>query len=126
MATSVHVQVHDHVNVHELRRRLTLGVVVEVDLSSGEKLALMTVGLPDTAVRESSERVKAALRNCGYNLPAQHITINLAPADVKKEGSAFDLPMAIGILGAAGRVRAQDLARYLFLGELSLDGSVRS
>src|SRR5881296_1092389 len=100
-------------------------VSVEVDLSSGEKLALMTVGLPDTAVRESSERVKAALRNCGYILPAQHITINLAPADVKKEGSAFDLPMAIGILGAAGRVRAQDLARYLFLEELSLDGSVR-
>src|SRR2546427_9960636 len=85
----------------------------------------MTVGLPDTAVRESSERVKAALRNCGYMLPKQHITINLAPADVKKEGSAFDLPMAIGILGAAGCVRTQNLAKYLFLGELSLDGSLR-
>src|SRR5512137_377956 len=100
-------------------------ISVEVDLSSGEKLNMMTVGLPDTAVRESSQRVKAALRNCGYFLRAQHITINLAPADVKKEGSAFDLPMAIGILGAAGCVRTQNLVRYLFMGELSLDGSVR-
>ncbi len=100
-------------------------ISVEVDLSSGQKLDMMTVGLPDTAVRESSERVKAALRNCGYHLPAQHITVNLAPADVKKEGSAFDLPMAIGILGAAGCVRSQDLARYLFMGELSLDGLIR-
>src|SRR5213083_962497 len=100
-------------------------VSVEVDLSSGEKLALMTVGLPDPAVRESKERVKAALRNCGYPLPAQHITINLAPADVRKEGSAFDLPMAVGILGAAGVVRPHDLARFLFCGELSLDGTVR-
>jgi len=98
-------------------------ISVEVDLSSGQKLNLMTVGLPDTAVRESSERVKAALRNCGYPLPPQHITINLT--DVKKEGSAFDLPMAIGILGASGCVRAQNLSEYLFLGELSLDGSVR-
>jgi magnesium chelatase family protein len=100
-------------------------ISVEVDLSSGQKLNLMTVGLPDTAVRESSERVKAALRNCGYPLPPQHITINLAPADVKKEGSAFDLPMAVGILGASGCIRAQNLKEYLFLGELSLDGSVR-
>lgn len=100
-------------------------ISVEVDLSSGQKLNLMTVGLPDTAVRESSERVKAALRNCGYPLPPQHITINLAPADVKKEGSAFDLPMAVGILGASGCVRSQNLSDFLFLGELSLDGSVR-
>jgi magnesium chelatase family protein len=100
-------------------------ISVEVDLSTGQKLNLMTVGLPDTAVRESSERVKAALRNCGYILPAQRITINLAPADLKKEGSAFDLPMAVGILGASGCVRKQDLSTYLFMGELSLDGSVR-
>jgi magnesium chelatase family protein len=100
-------------------------ISVEVDLSSGQKLNLMTVGLPDTAVRESSERVKAALRNCGFVLPAQHITINLAPADLKKEGSAFDLPMAVGILGASGCVRAQNLSAYLFMGELSLDGSIR-
>ena len=101
-------------------------ISVEVDLSSGEKLEMMTVGLPDSAVRESSQRVRAALRNCGYRLPAQHITINLAPADVRKEGSGFDLPMAIGILGASGCVHSQSLAGTLFLGELSLDGSVRS
>jgi len=101
-------------------------VSVEVDLSTGQKLNLMTVGLPDTAVRESSERVKAALRNCGYVLPAQHITINLAPADVKKEGSGFDLPMAVGILGAAGCVHTQNLSGHLFMGELSLDGSIRA
>jgi magnesium chelatase family protein len=100
-------------------------ISVEVDLSTGQKLNLLTVGLPDTAVRESSERVKAALRNSGYILPAQRITINLAPADVKKAGSAFDLPMAIGILGAAGCVHSRNLSDFLFLGELSLDGSVR-
>jgi magnesium chelatase family protein len=100
-------------------------ISVEVDLSSGRRLNMMTVGLPDTAVRESSERVKAALRNCGYGLPAQHITINLAPADIKKEGSAFDLPVAVAILGAAGCVHAKDLSGFLFLGELSLDGAIR-
>jgi magnesium chelatase family protein len=100
-------------------------ISVEVDLSSGQKLNFMTVGLPDAAVKESSERVKAALRNCGFILPAQHITINLAPADLKKEGSAFDLPMAVGILGASGCVRAQNLSGFLFMGELSLDGSIR-
>jgi hypothetical protein len=100
-------------------------IYVEVDLSSGQKLNLMTVGLPDTAVRESSERVKAALRNCGFVLPAQRITINLAPADLKKEGPAFDLPMAVGILGASGCVRTQNLSAFLFMEELSLDGSIR-
>jgi magnesium chelatase family protein len=73
-------------------------VSVEVDLSSGRKLNLKMVGLPDTAVRESSERIHAAIRNCGFSLPPDHITINLAPADLKKEGAAFDLPMAVGIL----------------------------
>jgi magnesium chelatase family protein len=100
-------------------------VSVEVDLSSGQKLDLKTVGLPDAAVRESRERVRAALRNCGFFLPEQHITINLAPADMKKEGSAFDLPMAVGILGASGCVPKENLAACLFMGELSLDGSVR-
>ncbi|MBN2318969.1 MAG: YifB family Mg chelatase-like AAA ATPase [Acidobacteria bacterium] len=100
-------------------------VSVEVDLSSGQKLDLKMVGLPDTAVRESSERIHAALRNCGYTLPPQHITINLAPADLKKEGSAFDLPMAVGVLGASGLVPKQNLSACLFMGELSLDGSIR-
>jgi magnesium chelatase family protein len=101
-------------------------ISVEVDLSSGQKLDLMTVGLPDAAIRESRERVKSALRNCGFVLPAQRITINLAPADLKKEGSAFDLPMAVGILGASGCVRVQNLSSYLFMGELSLDGTIRA
>ena len=100
-------------------------ISVEVDLSSGDRLNLMTVGLPDTAVRESGERVKAALRNCGYRLPPQRITINLAPADLRKEGSAFDLPVAVAILGASGCIQARDLSDFLFLGELSLDGSIR-
>ncbi|MEJ2110233.1 MAG: magnesium chelatase domain-containing protein, partial [Acidobacteriota bacterium] len=100
-------------------------VRIEVDLSYGEKLNLKTVGLPDAAIRESKERVKAALRNCGFKLPPQHITINLAPADLKKEGAAYDLPMAVGILGATGRLSSEDLSDCLFTGELSLDGSLR-
>src|SRR3982751_6965421 len=83
-----------------------------------------TVGLPDAAVRESRDRVRAALRNCGYDIPLTHITINLAPADVKKEGSGLDLPMALGILGAYGGLNKRDLDDTLFVGELSLDGAV--
>ncbi|MDR1726506.1 MAG: YifB family Mg chelatase-like AAA ATPase [Acidobacteriota bacterium] len=100
-------------------------VSVEIDLSFGEKLLLTTIGLPDAAVRESGQRVKSALRNCGFPLPKQHITISLAPADLRKEGSAFDLPMAVGILGASGALHGVDLSAFLFMGELSLDGRVR-
>jgi magnesium chelatase family protein len=98
---------------------------VEVDLSGGDRLKLLTVGLPDAAVRESSQRVKSALRNCGFVLPPKSITINLAPADLKKEGSAFDLPMAVGILGASGCIRVNNLSKCLFMGELSLDGAIQ-
>lgn len=98
---------------------------VEVDFESGKKPKFKTVGLPDAAVRESHQRVKAALRNCGFAVPSKNITINLAPANLKKEGSAFDLPMAVGILGAAGFVCPRDPASCLYTGELSLDGSVR-
>ena len=80
----------------------------------------MTVGLPDAAVRESRQRIQAALRNCGFEMPRSKVTVNLAPVDLKKEGSGFDLPMAMGILGAYS-----SLADYVFIGELSLDGSVR-
>ena len=100
---------------------------VEVDVS-GVKMNedhFTTVGLPDTAVRESRERIRAALKNCGYDIPPTHITINLAPADLKKEGSGFDLPMALGILGAYGGLRKQDLGEYVIVGELSLDGGLR-
>ena len=98
-------------------------VHVEVDIASGlEKVTL--VGLPDTAVRESSERVRAALTNSGFFYPQHRLTVNLAPADLRKEGPAYDLPIAVGILAATRQVSA-DLSDALILGELSLDGSVR-
>ena len=84
-----------------------------------------TVGLPDAAVRESRDRVRAAIKNSGYLIPPTFITINLAPADIKKEGSGFDLPIAVGILGAYGALRTNDLSRFLMVGELGLDGGVR-
>jgi len=84
-----------------------------------------TVGLPDGAVRESKERVQAAIKNSGFRYPIKRITVNLAPADVKKEGAAFDLPIAIGILAATGQVEGELLEDYVILGELSLDGSLR-
>ena len=102
-------------------------VDVEVDVS-GVKLNedhFTTVGLPDAAVRESRERIRAALKNSGYDIPPTHITVNLAPADMKKEGSGFDLPMALGILGAYGALNKRELGDYVMVGELSLDGSLR-
>jgi magnesium chelatase family protein len=99
-------------------------VEVEVDISEGLP-SFTTVGLPEGAVRESKERVKAAIKNSGYHFPSDRITVNLAPADIKKEGSAFDLPMALGILAATGLVEKSSCSEYLFLGELSLDGLVR-
>jgi magnesium chelatase family protein len=99
-------------------------VEVEVDISKGLP-SFSTVGLPEGAVRESKERVKASIKNSGYQFPSDRITVNLAPADIKKEGSAFDLPMAIGILAATGLIPRQSLSQTLFLGELSLDGLIR-
>src|SRR5438270_381014 len=102
-------------------------IEVEVDVS-GIKLDedhFHTVGLPDAAVRESRDRVKAALKNCGYDIPPTHIIINLAPADIKKEGSGFDLPMALGILGAYGGLNKKEISDCLFVGELSLNGDIR-
>lgn len=98
-------------------------VEVEVDISSGLP-AFTIVGLPDTAVQEAKERVRSAIRNCGMTFPQKRITVNLAPADIRKEGPAYDLPIAIGILMASEQVRA-DVSSGLFLGELSLDGQVR-
>jgi magnesium chelatase family protein len=101
---------------------------VEVDFSKfqAEKEIFNTVGLPDAAVRESRDRVRAAIRNSGFDLPPTHITINLAPADIKKEGSGFDLPMAVGILGAYGALHQQTgLPDFLLIGELGLDGALR-
>jgi magnesium chelatase family protein len=102
-------------------------IEVEVDVSGikCDEDHFHTVGLPDAAVRESRDRVRAALKNCGYDIPPTHIIINLAPADIKKEGSGFDLPMALGILGAYGGLNKKEITDCLFVGELSLDGGVR-
>jgi len=101
---------------------------VEVDFSGAkqEQEIFSTVGLPDAAVRESRDRVRSAIRNSGFDLPPTRITINLAPADIKKEGSGFDLPIAIGILGAYGALQISDLSNSLLVGELGLDGSLRA
>ncbi len=96
---------------------------VEVDMYPGAGRDFVTVGMPDTAVRESRERIKSALLNSGFGYPNKSITINLAPANLRKEGAGFDLPMAIGILGAMGVI--QPIADHMFAGELSLDGTVR-
>ncbi|MGH7909461.1 MAG: YifB family Mg chelatase-like AAA ATPase [Thermodesulfobacteriota bacterium] len=100
-------------------------VEVEVDIAFGFP-QFSTVGLPEGAVKESKERVKAAVKNCGYDFPQKRITVNLAPADIKKEGSAFDLPIAIGILAATGVADTGKLGNYIILGELSLDGRVKA
>ncbi len=97
----------------------------EIDIANG-LTAFTIVGLPDAAVNEAKERVKAAIKNSGCLFPYKHITVNLAPADLRKEGPSYDLPIAIGILRAAGQINPDEQAEEpLFLGELSLDGSVR-
>lgn len=99
-------------------------IEVEVDLSSGIPQTNI-VGLPDSAVREAVERVRAAIKNCGYRFPLQRVTINLAPADLRKEGSAFDLAIALAVLTASDQVRLPPEERLLIIGELSLDGKLR-
>lgn len=107
----------------------TIGIdayLVEVETHSENNLPSVTiVGLPDNAVKESRERVSAAIKNSGITIPHKKITVNLAPADIKKEGSSFDLPIAIGILEATGIVTSEFLVDTIFLGELSLDGTLR-
>src|SRR5436305_9479210 len=98
-------------------------VHVEVDVSFGFP-RFTVVGLPDAGVRESRDRVRAAIRNSGFDFPAHRITVNLAPADVRKAGAAFDLPVALGILAAQGVVERREIADRIVLGELSLDGSI--
>ena len=101
-------------------------VEVEVDVGSARMQDFNVVGLPDNAVKESRERIKSAMRNCSFEFPhGQGVTINLAPADVRKEGSGFDLPMALGLVGCMGHFFGKQLDHTMFLGELSLDGGVR-
>ena len=99
----------------------TITVEVNVDKGIGYHL----VGLPDNAIKESNYRIAAALQNNGYRIPGKKITINMAPADLRKEGSAYDLTLAIGILTASNQIKAEDLGDYLIMGELSLDGSLQ-
>ena len=97
---------------------------VEVDVTDGLP-AFTTVGLPDSAVRESRERVRTAIRNAGFAFPSDRITVNLAPADVRKEGASFDLPIALGILAATGSLRDARLGTFAVVGELALDGQIQ-
>ena len=97
-------------------------VTIEVNATRGVRFVL--VGLPDNAVKESHERILAAIENSGYTFPTRQITINLSPADIRKEGSGYDLPMAIGILATEDKVNTTQLANYMMVGELSLDGSL--
>src|SRR5688572_14570919 len=99
-------------------------VLVEVDVSSGGLPGLTIVGLPDTTVRESRERVRSAIRNAGFPLPRTRVTVSLAPSDLKKVGAAFDLPIAIGILAASGALPYRDEWPLIIAGGLSLDGAV--
>src|SRR5258705_7274022 len=99
-------------------------IVVEVDARIAEQPGFTLVGLPDAAAREAYPRVRSALRHCGYWLPQRHFTVNLSPADVKKEGSAFDLPIAIGILVVAEFLPPEAVVGRVFVGELSLDGAL--
>ncbi len=98
-------------------------ITVEVNLSSGVNFIL--VGLPDSAVKESQKRIVAALNNCGYKYPKREITVNMAPADVRKEGSAYDLTIAVGILAASAQLQQEELDKYIIMGELSLDGGLQ-
>jgi magnesium chelatase family protein len=98
-------------------------ITVEVNIDKG--IGYHLVGLPDNAIKESSYRISAALKNNNYKLPGKKITINMAPADMRKEGSAYDLTLAIGILAASSQINSDKINDYLIMGELSLDGSLQ-
>lgn len=98
-------------------------ITIEVNVEQGVCFTL--VGLPDNAVKESQQRIHSALLQCGHRIPQRRVIINMAPADIRKEGAAYDLPLAIGILAADGQMQAEQLDKYIIMGELSLDGSLR-
>lgn len=100
-----------------------LTISIEVNISAGAKYFM--VGLPDNAVKESLQRVESAIHVAGFRMPRQKIVVNLAPADIRKEGSAYDLPIAIGILAASGQIPQDELSQYFIMGELSLDGNIQ-
>ena len=98
-------------------------ITMEVNVASGT--GYFMVGLPDNAVREAWQRMETSIKNIGFNMPRIKIVINMAPADIRKEGSAYDLPMAIGILGASDQIKTDNIGKYVIMGELSLDGGIR-
>ena len=98
-------------------------ITVEVNTSKGYKVYL--VGLPDNAVKESHQRIDAALKNIGYRWPGFRIIVNMAPADIRKEGSSYDLTIALGILAASSQISKEGFEKYIIMGELSLDGTVQ-
>ena len=98
-------------------------ITVEAYVGGG-KLKYFVVGLPDNAVKESMYRVETAIKTRGLRMPRQRIVVNLAPADIRKEGSAYDLPIALGILGASNQIKVEEISDILFMGELSLDGQI--
>jgi len=98
-------------------------ITVEVNIDKG--IGYHLVGLPDNAIRESSFRIAAALQNNSYKLPGKKITVNMAPADLRKEGSAYDMTLALGILAASSQIKAPKIEEYIIMGELSLDGSLQ-
>ncbi len=98
---------------------------IEVYVTKGQLPSTVVIGLPDAAVKECRDRVKAALKNCGYRFPLKNITINLAPADRKKEGPSFELPIAMGFLIATNQINTEKISEYSIVGELALDGRVR-
>ncbi len=98
-------------------------ITIEVNIIAGTKY--FVVGLADTAIKESYFRIESALKNCNYRMPRQQVVVNMAPADIRKEGSAYDLTIAIGVMAASGQVESEELEKYLIMGELSLDGSLQ-
>lgn len=98
-------------------------ITVEVNIAAGTKYFI--VGLPDVAIKESYFRIESALKNCGYKMPRQQVVVNMAPADIRKEGSAYDLTIATGVLAASGQILTDELDKYLIMGELSLDGGLQ-
>jgi magnesium chelatase family protein len=98
-------------------------ITIEVNVGQGTKFFM--VGLPDSAVKESQQRVESAIKHLGYKMPRQRVIVNLAPADIRKEGSSYDLPIALGVLKADGQIKADNLEQYIIMGELSLDGYLR-
>jgi len=99
--------------------------IITIEVNSSRGIMFYLVGLPDSAVKESHRRIISALQANGYKMPTTSLTINMAPADIRKEGSAYDLPLAIGILAASETISSDKLSRYLIMGELSLDGTVQ-